>query len=331
MIDNFKQLLETSDSILITTHLGADPDAVCSGLLLAKTLGLNYPSKKVNLVAEEVSYGLDFIDGFNSIKKSPLGSAIAGFKPDLLIILDANNLARCTRNPVAAKDALNGANTIIIDHHEPDDKDKSDVYIHQNSPAVTQDIYDICFDQLGMKKPPGYAEVAMTGLYSDTAGFVHLTDDYEKTFKIVMTLIKDGASIEGIHSNLHQYSSSATEVLAELLAKTSPFLKFSYSFITDEYAASKPANEIKQGIDIYVNDYVRNIDGRKSGFVVYKDLNSQKGEYKVSFRSLPGLVDVASIAKKLGGGGHKPSAGASFEAADINDALSKVKQAISEN
>lgn len=300
-------------------------------MLLYKTLLANYPDKIINVAVEEVSYGMEFIDSYAEIKIMKLSEALEAYKPNLLIILDANNIARCTRNAEEAKAALGSAKLAVIDHHEASDADEPEIFINQGSPAVTQDIYDICFNQLGLNKPEGYADLAMTGIYSDTGGFVHLTKNYKKSFTIVEELLEAGASIEKIKYQLNSYSFGSLEVLSKLLENTGAYKNFTYSYLDDRWVASKPPELIEQGIETYVANYLRNIDGRQSGFVVYKDLKSQKNEYKVSFRSLAHLLDVAEIAKRLGGGGHKPAAGARFIALDIEDAISKVKSAISEN
>lgn len=331
MITKLKNLIDDSKSIVITTHLGADPDAVCSCLLLYKTLKHNFPHKDVTVSIEELSYGLDFVDSYSKIKHSPLDKAIEYFKPQLLVILDANNIGRCTRNAEAVSRVIAPVKIAIIDHHKDQDRDKSDVYINQDSPAVTEDIYDICFNQLGLNKPSSYAELALTGIYSDTGGFVHLTNGHKKTFDIVNELITEGASVEKIHSKLNSYSAESLKILSRLLENTSVYEDFTYSYVSDKEIDSFNFKDIKQGIDNYTNNYLRNIENRHSGFVVYKDLNSPKGEYKASFRSLSGRRDVAAIASRLGGGGHRPAAGASFEASDVKEAIAKVKKAISEN
>ncbi len=326
-----QKLLQNSHRILITSHLGADPDAVCSGLLLKNTLAENYTNKKINVVLEEVSYGLGFIEGFNSIKISPLVNAVKGFKPDLLIIVDANNITRCTRDPESVSKVLSDVKLAIIDHHEPVDKDESDVYINQNSPAVTQDIYDLCFNQLKLKKPNGFAELAMIGIYSDTGGFKYLSGDHKLTLKIVSELVDAGVNIEKVSNNLSKISSDAIEILAILIKNMSRYKDFSYTYLEDKVVDSVNFQAVKQAADTFMHNYLRNVDKRQSGFLVYKDANGSEGDYKVSFRSTPGEIDVASIAKKLGGGGHKPAAGAQLKAKDIDHALSQVKSAISEN
>ena len=48
----------------------------------------------------------------------------------------------------------------------------------------------------------------------------------------------------------------------------------------------------------------------------------------VSLRSVYESTDVSQIANKLGGGGHKPAAGAKIEAKNLEEAIQKVQDAI---
>jgi nanoRNase/pAp phosphatase (c-di-AMP/oligoRNAs hydrolase) len=79
---------------------------------------------------------------------------------------------------------------------------------------------------------------------------------------------------------------------------------------------------------MFVDDYIRNIDGRLWGFIVYQNPLLGEDGYSVSLRSVGGIVDVSVIAKKLGGGGHKPAAAAEVHVKSIREALAKVESAI---
>jgi nanoRNase/pAp phosphatase (c-di-AMP/oligoRNAs hydrolase) len=53
-----------------------------------------------------------------------------------------------------------------------------------------------------------------------------------------------------------------------------------------------------------------------------------ENEYSVSFRAINGTKDVAELARKLSGGGHKAAAGGRVEAGSVSGAIQKVKQII---
>lgn len=334
-----KKLIESSGRILITSHISPDPDAVSSLLLLGATLKLNYPNKSLKMVLEEEPEGLDFLEGYKDIQFQPIDEALIDFKPDLFILLDGNNYMRVSRHHGQRLRELINSNdirTIFIDHHELDGKDQSDVFINQDSPATTQDVYELCFKYLNFAKPQDYAQTAMTGLYADSGGFVYTkSGSQEKTFDLAKELIVAGAEVERVKNLLNQYSEADMKVLGVLGANVSHEDGYTYTYLSDdfinEWLQKNTYPQLDHSIDAFKNEFIRNIGGRKWGFIVYKNALQGKDIYSVSFRSVSGVKDVASIAAKLGGGGHKPAAAARFPAGSIEEAIDKIKRVITES
>lgn len=329
-MDKLKDLIEQAERILITSHLGTDADSLCSSLLLGAILVKNYPDKEIHVCLEDEASNLNFVNGYDKAGFNPLDESLMAHKPQLLVILDANSIGRATRKPGIVKKhiASLGTKLAIIDHHEQTDKDPSDVYINQGSPAVTQDIYQIFFSQLKLAKPTGYAQTAMLGIYSDTGGFVYENPRYEDTFKIVTQLIKDGASLERIVDQLNQVSEKALQTLAELIKNLGSVGGCTYSFLNDEFVdklgGKEAVADVRKGVDLFRDNFLRSTNGRTWGFLVHKDLLADEGTYAISLRAMSGTIDVAEMANRLGGGGHKPAAGARIKAANVGEALKTV-------
>lgn len=74
-------------------------------------------------------------------------------------------------------------------------------------------------------------------------------------------------------------------------------------------------------------NYPRSIEGVEVAFALIE--KSDEGVFKVSLRS-KGKVDVAKIAERLGGGGHKYASGCKIRAQDYQSALEMVLSAIKE-
>lgn len=335
-VKKLKQLIETSERILITSHISPDPDAICSVLLMGTTLSTNYPSKKIVMNLEELNPSLGFLKGYKSIGVEPLVTAVSQTKPQLIIMVDAMNYGRCTRGDaakVAEKAKEMGSKLAVIDHHEPVDVADNEVYINQNSPAAAQDAYEILFQHLKYKKPEGSGETAMTGILSDSARFLYDNPRHRSTFRVVSELIDEGVSIELLENRARRYSSDQITVLGELAKNLRLSDGYTYSFISDDFTRQwiedgKSADEFKHGCELFVSGFIRNIGDNKWGFIVYPDLTAGKGRYSASFRALGNIKDVAEIARKVGGGGHKPSAGAKYSADSVEDAVEKVKAVI---
>lgn len=336
-IQNLRQAIETADRILITSHISPDPDAVASVLLAGTTLQTSFPNKKIEMVLEEEPDGLDFLMGYGDIKFNSLLKALEAEKPNLFIMLDTVNFDRCSRNDGRAIRGwlkANDVKTAIIDHHEPTGKDTTDVYIYQGSIATVQDVYEVCFDHLGLKKPGGSAETTMLGIYSDSGGFTYTNPRHQQTLAIVNTLLDEGVDLEALKNKLNQYSRPQMQALAAFAGNISGQNDYSFSFLSDEFVAKWQTNgnsmaALNTIAGFFVNEFIRNINERKWGFIVYKNPLAGENMYSVSLRSQSGIKDVSQIANKLGGGGHEPAAGAKVNAEGLQEALSKVKQAIS--
>jgi nanoRNase/pAp phosphatase (c-di-AMP/oligoRNAs hydrolase) len=123
------------------------------------------------------------------------------------------------------------------------------------------------------------------------------------------------------------------QVFGELINNLISDKGFNYSFINDAFMAewqnqSKSMDEFHGGIDMFVNNYIRNVEPNTWGFIVYKDPMFERPTYHISFRAQNGSQDVSAVARGLGGGGHKPAAGAVIEAPSLQEAISKIKAAI---
>jgi bifunctional oligoribonuclease and PAP phosphatase NrnA len=332
LVSNLKSLIKESDKILITAHISPDGDSVCSTVLLQQILKLNFLDKSVLVSMEEKPYDLEFIHGYSEIKFQPLSLSLNEFKPDLLIILDSNGLHRITRDPMSAEKMFAGRDfkVAVIDHHEGSEI-KADIYINNWSSAVTLDIYDIFINQLGYKKPENYAQTALTGIYTDTGGFIHSIRNNDRVFEVVPKLIADGADLEKIVNSLNQLNENDIEILKDLINNTGYEADYTYSYVTDDLATLKNHQSIVRASEIFRSQFLRNINGRPWGFIVSRDVLAEGRIYSVSFRALMGTKDVAKIAAGLGGGGHKPAAGAKFEASSVKEALEKVKIVIAQS
>jgi phosphoesterase RecJ-like protein len=332
-MEQLKELIDDAGNILVTSHISPDGDSVSSSLLLYQILKLNYPEKRILLSMEEEPYGLSFLMGYNEIKFQPLLTSLNEFSPSLLIVLDANILKRATRDPEPVRVYIQDhkPKLAIIDHHEDIGTEENNLYINNNSPAVTLDIYELFIQEMGLQKPEGYAQIALTGIYTDTGGFIHKSPNFEKVFEVIPKLIADGADIELTVNNLNKISEEGLAVLAELIANTKYNDNFTYSFISDETVSKASHDALVRATDVFRSEFLRNINDRPWGFIVYRDVKAPEHTYSVSLRSLSGAKDVSVIAAKLGGGGHKPAAGAKFSANGILEAVEGVLNAIGES
>ncbi len=337
-MQELKELIESSKNILITSHISPDPDAVSSTLLLGRTLKHNYPDKQVEMVLEESpSKDLGFLTDYQEIKFLSLLEFIENFQPDLFIILDGNSFKRVSRvNGNEIKDLLSkiSCKTVIIDHHEEADRDTAEIFINNKRPATAEEVYVVCFEQLMLTKPEDSAEVTLLGIVSDTQRHRFDHPGYRETYRIVSDLLDEGASIEKLEVKLEHFTKKQMEVLSELIKNIIDSGEgYTYSYVSDEFKheymkVNKTTQYIKDACDEFINRYVRAFEDNQWGFVVYPELVNGVEKYSVSMRSVVGVKDVSEIARKLGGGGHKPAAGAKLQANSVEEALKIVKAAL---
>lgn len=331
-LKQLETLINSANRILITAHIGPDGDSVSSTLLLYKILKLNFPGKDILATMEEQILGLGFLKDIDSISIGPLAKTLSAHKPDLMIILDANTVSRITRQPEEVRQLIKdlAPKLAIIDHHEPVGIEQNDLYINNSSPAVTLDIFEIFIEKLALKKPDGYAQIAITGIYTDTGGFVNRNLNYFKTFEVVPKLIEDGANIEQVANDLSRLSEAGLEIFKRFINNLQLKDGYAYTYLEDELLSKDTNNieAIKQAADLIRGGFLRNVGSRQWGFTVYRDVLAPRKTYSVSFRAISDAKDVSEIARKLGGGGHKPAAGAKIETETLENAIEAVLQAI---
>lgn len=336
--EKFRQLLESAQKVLVTSHISPDPDAISSALLVGKTLRFNYPEKGTHIVLEEKpARKVDFLDGYQEIEFKPLLEATTELQPNLFIMVDAANFERVSRvNGPKLRQLLKNRQikTATIDHHEQHGKDEVSLYINNQRPATAQEVYELLFEKLDLKKPRGYAEITLLGIISDTARHKFDNPVHRETFRVVSDLIDSGASIEELETITERYTQDQLEVYKNLLDNITDSGKgYTYSFIDDKFtsdwlSSQKPTEALKLGCEEFTNQFIKNYKDNLWGFVIHPELNDANNNYGVSLRSTSGNVDVSKLAYKLGGGGHKPAAGAKVKASNVDEALEKVKEAI---
>ncbi|MFA5003777.1 MAG: DHH family phosphoesterase [Candidatus Saccharimonadales bacterium] len=339
-VEEFAASIKKAQSIVITAHLYPDYDAICSAILLARTLQFNYPEKQVQVVLEDRPRIGTVAGKSQEITVMPILDSLHHYDADCIILTDTNRFDKVTRgekSKLISYVAQRGIETIVIDHHEREGEDEFAVQIQDPAvPAATQLVYQVCFHGLALLRPSNIDQITMLGIIDDSGLFTY-TYDYSDTFTVVAELIQGGASIERAVAAINQLTTEQMTVIAELANNMKIETGYVYSFISDEFMQEKlPAecgpSEFKAACTMFGNRYINAVRGVKWGFIVYPNLiNLKTKEYRVSFRSqADAKKDIATITSYLGSGGghHKHAAGANVSAANVSDALHKVKSAI---
>lgn len=297
--DIARQLMEYDELVL----LGHDiPDGDCIGSMLGLQLALRSLGKRVEMIlADPVPPIYHYLPDWDAIKKPgavTLPRAAAVF-------LDCSD--QCRVKP-AVRAALQEASTIInIDHH-PDNSLFGDYNFVSPQAAATA---EIVFNLLGLMPVQVTADMAdclLAGIIMDTGRFLN-SNTTSATMRIAASLLELGASVEKARNHLFE-SKPVQEVL--ILKQALQHLNMSadgrVAWMSLSYEEARKAGAQDYHPEGVVN-YARMIAGVEVG-MLFREVNP--GEVKVGFRSR-GSVDVSSLAKEFGGGGHRLAAGASFD------------------
>ena len=279
--------------ILITTHKNPDGDAIGSSLGWYNFL--RKLNKDVRIIyRDSIPYFFDFLPNVRDVDSAE--EIREEF--DWVIITDVSDPKRTGFERIPAKKSL------VIDHHitaEP----FTDFFI------VEPDISSTCELSYYIMKliSPDLIDTTVavpiyTGILTDTGGF-NYSNTSPATHSVASELLEKGVEPYWVYSNIFERNRINKFKLLELVLKTLEFsLGQKVAHITLFRKFLEETGAYPEEAEGFIN-YPRSIDGVEVA-VFFKEI--EENFWKVSLRS-KGKVNVAEVAKKLGGGGHKMAAG----------------------
>ena len=282
--------IEEFDTIVISRHIGADPDALGSSIGLKSLILDNYPKKKVYTIGVYASKfktmgKLDNIDNLDTSNA-------------LLFVLDTPNI-----NRIDGIDNINDYKYVIkIDHHPVIDKFGDISWVDTDSSSVCQMILDFAYSNK-FKISNETAEKLFIGIVSDTGRFMY---DYTspKTFELVSRLFKENKiDTNKVYNML--YSRSLDEVRLQGYIEENMTVTdngFAYIILTDDIIK-------KYGDDTsYPGDIVSNLNNINEVLVWSIFTYDVKNNLvKVNVRSRGPYI--SKVLENYGGGGHPLASG----------------------
>lgn len=286
--------IEEGKRFLVASHESPDGDAVASTLAL--TLALRELGKDVVAYNRDGVPGtLDFLPGADSVVRTLDGCASfdAGF------ILDAGELRRAGLHLRPLCRTL-----VNIDHHPHSERFGEIHYVDDEASATGTLVYRILRSG-GVAISRDVATCIYTAILSDTGSFRYSNANPE-AFRVASEMISLGVVPWDVATGL--YENQAEERL-RLLARVLPTLSVSACGRLASVAVTldmmRETGTGPEHTDSFIN-YPRSIRGVEVA-LFFRQVTEDT--YKVGFRS-KGRVDVGSLARELGGGGHHNAAGA---------------------
>lgn len=296
--------VKNANSILVVTHVKPDGDAI--GSLLGMTIALREMGKKVDAAVDGgVPDYLRYIP-----QQETVLSELKQGQWDLMISVDASDEPRTGDVGVYGRE--HSAVVVNLDHHATNTMFGNIHLVVPEAVAASEIVYDFLL-KFNKPIPQPAATALLTGMVTDTMGF-HTNHVVPRTLEVSHQLMLAGAPLVEI-INRTLISRPLTDIL--LWKEVFPSVEYKDGIIS---AVVTPENlkalELREMTDAGLVSTLVTADEVKVA-VVFKVQPDNKVE--LSLRSKAGY-DVSAVAFALGGGGHKPAAGAT-----VNGTLEEVK------
>ncbi len=306
MYNEIVNKIKEYDNIVITRHVGVDPDALCSQLALRDSIKLTYPEKKVLAI------------GTGSQKFAHFGRLDKYEKLDnaLLIVCDTPDKKRVDTA------VLDDYSYIIkIDHH-PFIESFGGLEVIEDDKTSACEIIMKIIEDTELKCSKEIAELLYMGLVSDSNRFL-FNSATSNTFQRVANYLRDyDFDLSSIYNKLYlrPLSEVRLEGYISLNMKVTEN-KLGYVVITDDVINEYGVDSASAGNMVNDFNYIKEI-------LVWATITEdvKNNQYRISIRSRG--PEINKIAERHNGGGHKMASGVKCKSLD--EALSVMRDLDSE-
>jgi phosphoesterase RecJ-like protein len=313
--DALARALAASSRILLAVHANPDGDAIGSLLGMYGILRLQ-GKRPVAYCPDGIPATLRFLPYAEEV--------VAALAPDaefdLTVLMDTadEGLAPAGFPSPPVRGVL-----AVVDHHAAHG-DLGDIVVRRDVSAVGELLFALATELL-WPMDERVAQCLYTSIVADTGSFRY-TSTTPATHRIAAELIERGADPWAAATGLFESFSLPRQRLLGLVAGTlevSADGRCADLVCTPQMLAA--AGAVKADLDSMIN-LGRSIEGVEISALYRLE---PEGHIKVSFRS-KGRVDVAALATRFGGGGHRNAAGATLRGSSVAEAKVIVRKAAAE-
>jgi bifunctional oligoribonuclease and PAP phosphatase NrnA len=305
-------LLAPGRRVALTTHVNADGDGIGSEVALWHLLtarGLRAGIANPTPIPERFHFLLPQGADRSDRAAREIESA------DVVVVLDISELSRLGD---LARSITRSQAVACIDHHVSQGSLPAGPRLVAPEAAATAELVFDLASAVGWPLPPAAARALYVGILTDTGGF-RFANTTPRALRVAGALLERGVDPESIYESVY---ASAPEGRIRLLVEVLDTLvverEHGLAWVTVPPDALQRHRATADDLDGIV-EYPRSIAGVRLALLFRQLAN---GRVKVSFRSL-GDVDVAELAHRFGGGGHRKAAGASIDGS-LADAQGRV-------
>jgi len=294
------EYIEHHDCFYVLGH--REPDGDCIGSQLALASFLRRLGKRVHTLSSGPFTRSEILLYENKFKDE--APPERDFERAAALVLDCSSMSRIGQ----VSESMPRIPVAFIDHHASNEPPGDADYLDRSAAAVTSMVY-LLIEAMGQTPTREEAELLFFGLATDTGFFRHLDEHGAETFRIASRLVEAGASPKRTFQEINGGKTLfSRKLLGEILARVEPCyggrLLVSYVTLDDQQRygmASRDSDILYQ--------LLMGVAGCEACFIVKQEAEKQ---CTVGFRSRD-RIDVASIASRFGGGGHRLASGLSMQ------------------
>jgi phosphoesterase RecJ-like protein len=306
--DRFRELCESAERFVLTTHMNPDGDALGSQVGLARFLEAR--GKTVRVVNQDATPEiLRFLDAYVGGVEiyAPEVHDDALRSTDLIVLVDNSAPDRLGRMETIMGEVTD--HTLCIDHHPSRRAPWSHLILDEGSCATSVMIYDLV-RAAGWDLDREAAEGLYVGLATDT-GFFRFNSTDAKAYEVAAELVRLGVDPSGVYQAIYERNSVA---FTRLMGHALTGVRVAGGGAVASVSITRDLTERLHAEDVDTSEITTPmlaLDGITVA-LLFRELAG--GRVKVSLRA-KGVLDVHRLAAEFGGGGHRNASGIVMEGA----------------
>lgn len=308
------EFLGRSHRVLVATHVYPDGDAI--GSLLALADGLEATGREVFRYSEEkATHHYEFLPGVDRLQ-TVLPANLEGF--DCAVALDCGDRYRLGRE---MERLLAISPLLVIDHHAGHQPFGQSSWVEPERGSTGEMVYDL-LRVLGIELSREAAYNLYAAIVSDTGSFKY-SSTTAGTFRVARDLVERGVKPAEVAGRLFDnYTVNRLRLLTEVLSTLRLYAADRIASITVDRQMLARTGSSQADTEGFIN-YPRALATVRIAVFVKE---ADDGQIAVSMRSKGTRYDVAQVAARFGGGGHRNAAGFKLQGATVADTLERVLQ-----
>lgn len=302
-LDQIVAVIREAKRILVATHIHPDGDALGSQLAMGEIL--TAMGKQVFLYSEsEISHLYSFLPGSDKLRTElpDLGDF------DCVLALDCGD---CFRLGLKREELLAVSSVVVIDHHAGHRDFGVLRWVDPHRASTGEMVFELS-EALGVDLSYEAAYCLYTAIVSDTGSFKYSSTTAE-TFRVAGALLGKGVKPSDVAGKLFDnFSANRLRLMKDVLETLTLYDDDRIAMISVTQAMFDATSTEPADTETFIN-YPRSLKTVKVAAFVKE---APAGMISVSMRS-KSHYDVAKVAAKFGGGGHRNAAGCKWPDATI--------------